>query len=355
MNPLIDQTAAVRPGEELPLDKVREFLVEAIPGIQGEIAVEQFPAGHSNLTYLLKVGGREYVLRRPPFGSKVKTAHDMGREFRIFRALHPVYSRVPKPLAFCEDESIIGARFYVMEPIRGLILRKELPAGLDFSPAVVDRLCESFIQNLADLHAVDYRAVGLDQMGKPEGYLQRQVDGWAGRYTGSQTDDIPEISRVIPWLKANLPASPAATLVHNDYKYDNLILDPDDITKIIGVLDWEMSTIGDPLADLGGALGYWVQADDPDELKAQAFGPTFAPGSWTRRHLAERYAELTGRDISNIHYYTCFAAFRIAVIIQQIYYRFNQGLTRDERFGPLINMVKLLARVADELIKRGEI
>ena len=351
----IDQTAAVRPGEELNLEAIRRYLAEAAPELKGEFSLEQFPAGHSNLTYLLKVGGREYVLRRPPFGSKVRTAHDMGREYRIFQALHPVYNKVPRPVAFCEDESVIGARFYVMERIQGVILRRQVPPEVDFSPAVADRLCESFVKNLADLHALDYRAAGLGEMGKPEGYLKRQLDGWAERYQGSRTDDIPEITGVIAWLKENLPASPAPSLIHNDYKYDNIILDPEDITKIVGVLDWEMSTIGDPLSDLGQALGYWVQADDPQELKDQAFGPTYAPGSWTRRRLAERYAALTGRDISNIHYYTCLATFKIAVIIQQIYFRFNQGLTRDARFGPLIDMVKLLSRVGDELIQRGEI
>jgi aminoglycoside phosphotransferase (APT) family kinase protein len=355
MNGLIDQTAAVRPGEELDLAKVRQYLRQALPDLQGELEVEQFPSGHSNLTYLLKVGNREMVLRRPPFGSKVKTAHDMNREFRIFTALHPIYPLVPRPLAFCEDESVLGAKFYLMERIQGVILRKEMPAGVEFSAQIATALCESFIKNLATIHGLDYKKAGLDQMGKPEGYLSRQVAGWAERYVGSQTDDIPQMHRIIAWLKEKLPVSPPATMVHNDYKYDNLILDPNDLTRIIGVLDWEMATIGDPLADLGVALGYWVEKDDPTELKATAFGPTAAEGSYNRRRLAERYAELTGRDITHLHYYVVFALFKIAVIIQQIYFRFAQGLTKDARFGPMIEAVKLISRAAVEMIERGKI
>jgi len=355
MKDFTDQVAEVRKGEELDLEAVKEFLIKEVPGLSQEITIEQFPQGHSNLTYMVKAGDREMVLRRPPFGSKVKTAHDMGREFKVLSALHKVYPQAPRPLAFCEDESMIGARFYVMERIKGVILRREIPEGMDFSEKVAAGLSESFIRNLADFHAIDYKAVGLGDLGKPDGYLKRQVWGWSDRYFGSQTDDIPEIDGIINWIKKNLPESPPPTLVHNDYKYDNLILDPHDITKIIGVLDWEMSTVGDPLSDLGGALGYWVQNDDPPELIESAFGPTFAPGSFTRKELAEHYAELTGREVSNIHYYTCFAIFRIAVIVQQIYYRFAKGNTNDERFAPFLDKVKLLARTAQELVTREEV
>jgi aminoglycoside phosphotransferase (APT) family kinase protein len=345
-----DPTSSVRPGEELNLEALRAYFDAHAPELRGPIAVEQFPSGHSNLTYMLKVGDREMVLRRPPFGSKVKTAHDMSREFRILSGLHPVYPPAPRPVLFCDDEAVIGAKFYLMERIRGVILRKQLPAGLTLSPETADRLCESFISNLAVIHAVNFQAAGLGDVGKPDGYLKRQVDGWSERYAGSQTDDIAEINQVIPWLKANLPASPPPTLVHNDYKYDNIMLDAADLTRIVGVLDWEMSTIGDPLTDLGGALGYWVQADDPPELLASSFGPTHAPGSWTRRRLADRYAEITGRDIGNVQYYIVFATFKTAVIIQQIYYRFVKGHTHDERFAPMLEYVKLLARVATELL-----
>jgi len=355
MSQFIDPTKRIRQGEELDLAAVRKYLAEQVPGLEGEIAIEQFPSGHSNLTYMIKVGEREMVLRRPPFGSKVKSAHDMGREYRILSALHPVYPPAPLPLAFCEDESVLGAKFYVMERIRGVILRKTLPEGFPFPPETVKGLCESFIKNLAQIHAIDYNAVGLGGLAKPEGFLKRQVDGWSDRYYGSQTHDVERVERVIAWCKGRVPASPAPTLIHNDYKYDNIILDPADLTKIIGVLDWEMSTIGDPLMDLGCTISYWVQSDDPAELRLLAFGPTSQPGSFTRQQLADRYAELTGRDVSNIHYYVVFGLFKLAVIIQQIYYRFHHGLTKDERFKPLIEVVKVLVQAADQTIERGTI
>jgi len=357
MSEFVDKSRPVRKGEELPLEAVKKYLVEKLPelALSGEIEVSQFPSGYSNLTYLLKIGERELVLRRPPFGSKVKTAHDMGREWKIFSALSPVYSKVPKPLVFCEDESVIGAKFYVMERLKGVILRRALPEGMEFSPETASALSESFIKNLAEIHSLDYAKIGLGDFGKPEGYLSRQVNGWADRYVGSQTDEIPEITRVIDWLKKNMPKSAPATLVHGDYKYDNLVLDPNDLSRIIGVLDWEMATIGDPLVDLGIALGYWVNADDPDGLKDAAFGPTFAPGSYPRRKLADRYAEITGRDVSNIAYYVTFALFKIAVVVQQIYYRYVKGHTQDERFKPLILMVVLLSRTAEIMIGKGKI
>jgi len=357
MSEFIDQSRPVRKGEELPLPAIKSFLLEKLPELKlaGEIEFSQFPSGYSNLTYLLKIGDREMVLRRPPFGSKVKTAHDMAREWKIFSALHPVYPKVPRPLVFCEDESVMGAKFYVMERLKGVILRRELPKGMDFNPPLASALSESFIQNLAEIHSLDYEKIGLGHLGKPEGYLSRQVNGWAERYLGSQTDEIAEINRVVVWLKKKLPTSPPPTIVHGDYKYDNLVLDPKDLTRIIGVLDWEMATIGDPLVDLGIALGYWVNADDPPELKGAAFGPTFQPGSYSRRKLADRYAELTGRDVSNISYYVIFALFKIAVVVQQIYYRYVKGHTRDERFKPLILMVALLARTAEEMINKGKI
>jgi len=355
MAEFIDSPKAVRKGEELDLEAVRKYLIEKVPGLSGEITIQQFPSGYSNLTYFIKVGDKEMVLRRPPFGSKVKTAHDMGREWRIFSALHPVYPKVPTPLVFCEDESVIGAKFYVMERIKGVILRKSVPKGMDFSPQVAANLSESFIKNLAELHSLDYEKIGLGSLGKPEGFLERQVKGWSDRYFGSQTDEIPEIVRVIDWLKKDIPKSPPPTLVHGDYKYDNIVLDSNNLSNIIGVLDWEMATIGDPLVDLGIALGYWVNPDDPDSLKAFSMGPTLVPGSYTRRKLADRYAEITGREVSNVSYYVIFALFKIAVIIQQIYYRYAKGLTKDERFKPLIFGVILLSRTAEEMIQKGQI
>lgn len=350
-----DGTRAVRKGEELDAAAVGKYLQAAVPGLSGETVIEQFPSGHSNLTYMIKVGDREMVLRRPPFGSKVKSAHDMGREYKILSAIHPVYEPAPRPLAFCEDESVLGCKFYVMERIQGVIIRRTLPEGMAFPPEVAEKCSRSLIANLARIHAIDYQAVGLSDIAKPEGFLARQVKGWTDRYYGSQTDEIAGVDEVTGWLAAQVPESPAATLIHNDYKYDNIILDPNDLTKIIGVLDWEMSTIGDPLMDLGVSLSYWVQSDDPPALRLSAFGPTANPGSLTRRQLAAAYSKLTGRDVANLPYYLTFALFKLAVILQQIYYRYQQGLTQDERFAPLIQMVKVLVEAAGEQMKREEI
>jgi aminoglycoside phosphotransferase (APT) family kinase protein len=332
----------VRPGEELDLSRLEPFLRGHFPAEIGPLTVKQFPSGHSNLTYLVTLGAREMVLRRPPFGSKVKTAHDMGREFRVLSKLHDVYPLAPKVLLYCDDESVLGAPFYLVEPIYGVILRRSLPAGSEFSPDRARLLSESFIDALVRLHSLDYAAVGLGDLGKPEGYLERQIRGWIERYHGSRTRDFPEAARMFVWMQQHLPQASDATLIHNDYKYDNVILDPNNITRIIGVLDWEMCTIGDPLSDLGTTLAYWIEAGDPDELKTLRWAPTDCPGNLTRAELAERYAHKTGRDISNLAFYVAFAYFKIAVIVQQIYYRYHQGLTKDERFASMPAVVEVL-------------
>ena len=341
-----DQTSAVRPGEELDLAKLEPFLRSHFPAEAGTLVVRQFPSGHSNLTYSVYLGEREFVLRRPPFGSKVKTAHDMGREFRVLSKLHPAYSPAPKVLLYCDDDSILGAPFYVMDPIRGIILRRNLPAGLEFSAETARRLSESFLDNLALLHGLDYAAIGLADLGKPQGYLERQVRGWTERYYGSKTHDYPEVEKISAWMAEHVPSTREAALIHNDYKYDNVVLDPNDLTKVVGVLDWEMCTIGDPLSDLGAALAYWVDAQDPEELQKIRWGPTTVPGSMTRAQLLHRYAQATGRDVSNMDFYLTFARFKIAVIIQQIYYRYHVGLTKDERFASMPGIVALLLRAS---------
>ncbi|MBX7255646.1 MAG: phosphotransferase family protein [Candidatus Hydrogenedentes bacterium] len=350
----LDRTAPVRHGEELNASALGHYLRQSVFGLDGDLIIEQFPSGHSNLTYLLRCGSRELVLRRPPFGSKVKSAHDMGREFDVLSRLSGAYPAAPKPLHFCDDESIIGAKFYVMERIEGVILRAAKPGDLETTPALVRKCCESFIANLADLHALDYRALGLDGLYRGEGYVQRQVTGWAKRYKDSQTDDIPDIEAVIEWLMRRIPQDTAAVLVHNDYKFDNIVLDPSDITRIIGVLDWEMATIGDPLADLGASLAYWIEPND-DAMKVVQCFLTTEPGALTRRQLAEAYAARTGRDISNILYYYVFALFKLAVIVQQIYYRYKQGLTHDPRFASMIFMVGILGQKAIASIESGNV
>jgi aminoglycoside phosphotransferase (APT) family kinase protein len=355
MRDLEGQTSAVRSGEELDLAKLEPFLRGQFPTETGPLAVRQFPSGHSNLTYSVRLGGIEFVLRRPPFGSKVKTAHDMGREFRVLSKLHAAYPPAPKVLAYCDDESILGAPFYLMEPVRGIILRRELPAGIAFPPETARCLSESFIDNLARLHSLDFAAIGLADLGKPVGYLERQVRGWTDRYYGSKTHDYPEVGKISAWMAEHLPSTSEAALIHNDYKYDNVVFDPNDITKIIGVLDWEMCTIGDPLSDLGSALAYWVDEHDPDELQKIRWGPTNVPGSLTRRKLLDRYAHATGREVSNMSFYLTFARFKIAVIIQQIYFRYYQGLTRDQRFAEMPAIVALLLRASLQCAQTGAI
>jgi aminoglycoside phosphotransferase (APT) family kinase protein len=356
MTAFIDRAGKIRSGEELDLDRLRAYLRNAVPEIGGaDIEVQQFPSGHSNLTYLVSAGGRDYVLRRPPFGSKVKSAHDMVREFRILSRLHKVYPLAPEPLAFCEDESVLGANFYVMRRLEGIILRKQLPRDLVLDAGQVRGLHTSLIKNLARIHAVDYAGAGLGDLGKPDGYVERQVSGWTKRYEQSKTDDIQAITDVAQWLAQNLPKESGAALIHNDYKLDNVVLDPADITKIVGVLDWEMSTIGDPLMDLGTLLGYWVEEGDEDPLKAMIWGPTTQPGSLTRQGLVDAYSEASGRNVPNAVFYYVFGMFKTAVVIQQIYYRYKQGLTKDERFAIMIMGVHVLANKAARHIELGTV
>jgi len=353
MTALLDSAGPPRDGEGLDQNKLREFLIGALGPFDGPLEIDQFREGHSNLTYLLRFGGRELVLRRPPFASKVKAAHDMNREYTILSRLSGSYGPAPKPVAFCEDESILGAKFYLMERIRGAILRGR--QEVEVSPETASACCLSFISNLAALHGLDYRALGLDQLYRQGWYTQRQVLGWAERYINSKTDEIPGIDSAFAWLKERIPQDTGAVLIHNDYKFDNLVLDPQDLTHIIGVLDWEMSTIGDPLMDLGSTLGYWTEAGDPSGLQATQCFLTSLPGSMTRIELAEEYARLTGRDISNILFYYVFSLLKIAVIVQQIYFRYVKGSTKDERFAGLIFMVAVLANLATEAIEKEKI
>jgi len=346
MTDLLDHPANIRPGEELDLAKLDPYLRAHFPNETGPLEVRQFPSGHSNLTYLLTIGASELVLRRPPFGSKVRSAHDMSREFRVLSKLHAVYPPAPEVLLYCDDDSILGAPFYVMQPIHGVILRKRLPPDLQLSPGKARRLNESLIDNLIRLHQVDYTRAGLADLGKPEGYLARQVRGWIERYHGSKTNDYPEVEKIFQWLQQNMPATQSAALIHNDYKFDNVVLDPHDITKITGVLDWEMCTIGDPLTDLGTTLAYWVNPSDPDELKENLSDVTTHEGSLTRAQVAQHYARETSSDISHIAFYLAFARFKLAVIVQQIFYRYHQGLTKDPRFATLPDRVSALFRAS---------
>jgi aminoglycoside phosphotransferase (APT) family kinase protein len=295
------------------------------------------------------------VLRRPPFGAKIKTAHDMGREYRILSHICPIFSKVPRPLVYCEDESVLGAPFYIMERVKGIILRATPPPGLGLGSALMRKLSEKFVENLFEIHALDYRAAGLAELGKPEGYVSRQVEGWAKRYQNARTDQIDEMDRVAAWLGEHKPAESGACLIHNDYKYDNLVLDPAELSRIRACLDWEMATIGDPLMDLGSTLGYWADPDDPQEWREQCFGLTTLPGNLNREQLLQKYAQQSGREVAEGVFYFVYGLFKIAVIVQQIYTRYKQGLTKDERFGRLIRMVRAASGTAVLAIEKGRI
>lgn len=352
---VLDRPRAIRSGEELDAPRLEAFLKQAIPNLSGPLEISQFPSGHSNLTYMLKVGDAELVLRRPPFGNRVKTAHDMGREYKILSKLNAVYPPAPKALAYCEDENVLGAPFYIMERRNGIILRQTMPKDLVLDSATVRKLCESFVDNFVVLHRVDYEKCGLGDLGKPEGYVERQVRGWMGRYEKAKTDDVPAMNETASWLVRHMPDETGAALIHNDYKYDNIILDPNDVTRIVAVLDWEMSTVGDPMMDLGTTIAYWIQDDDPPALQAFVVGPTREKGSFTRAEFIARYEERSGKKVENPLYYMVYGIYKLAVVLQQIYKRYHDGSTKDERFANMNFVVEMLAEGALDRLRRGTI
>ncbi|MFQ5652431.1 MAG: phosphotransferase family protein [bacterium] len=350
---MIDQPAKVRKGEELDVDRLQAYLNEHLPDQAGKLHVAQFPSGFSNLTYLLELGEHQLVLRRPPFGANIKSAHDMGREYRVLSHLVEVYPKVPRPFLYCKDESVIGAPFYVMERVQGIVLRTEPPAGITLSPEIMLGLSKSFVDTFVQLHQLDFEAAGLADLGQPAGYVVRQVSGWRKRYENARTDEIAELNQVVEWLSKNMPPESGAALIHNDFKYDNLVLDQSDLTRVVAVLDWEMATLGDPLMDLGTSLGYWSEPGDPEALAM--FGLTRLPGNLDRQQIVDRYVEKSGRDIRNAVFYYVFGLFKIAVIVQQIYARFKGGHTHDERFAHLIQVVRACARMASLALDKGRI
>ena len=353
---IIDSPVEIRKGEGFNSEKLKDYLKSQIPGIGETITVKQFPGGFSNLTYLIGSNDSEFVLRRPPFGNKAKTAHDMSREYKILSALKSVYPYCPEPYLYCDDPEIMDSPFYVMERMKGIILRKDLPPEMGATPDDDRKLSENLIKVFCELHSVDYHSIGLGDFGKPEGYVKRQVDGWSRRYINSMTDDAPGFEGVMTWLSDKMPEdTDRPAVIHNDYKFDNVVLDPSEPLHIIGVLDWEMATIGDPLMDLGNSLAYWVNKDDPPALQMIRQMPTNAEGMLSRDELVTLYGELTGRSVENFDYYYCFGLFRLAVIAQQIYYRFYHGQTSDERFRLLIGAVKILEKVASDVIESSDI
>lgn len=355
----LDQPKAVREGEALDLAALAAWL-RAHGSLLPEgvaLEVQQFPSGYSNLTYMLRADQRELVMRRPPFGNTVASGHDMQREYRVLSALAPVYSLAPRPLAYCDDAAVIGVPFYLMERRRGTILRRTLPKGMTLAPEQARALSTSLIEGLADLHAIDWRAIGLAEFGKPEGYARRQVEGWTKRWEAAKTKDVPGMDALATWLAAELPSDADAqpALIHNDYKYDNVMLDPAAPTCITAVLDWEMATIGSPMLDLGTTLGYWVEPGDDARLQGAAFGPTHLAGSLSRAGLVECYEARSGRTIVKPVFARVFGMFKIAVILQQIYARYQRGSTKDPRFAALGYFVELLAEVGGEAAASGRL
>lgn len=350
---MLDKATDIRKGEELEIEKLQSFLAEQLPGFSGKLEVSQFPSGFSNLTYLLKTENKEYVLRRPPFGANIKGGHDMHREYRVLKALEGHFGQAPKALIYSDDESVMGAGFYLMERVKGVILRGRPPKDLALDEQTMRAISEASVDTLADLHKMDLQSAGLTDFGKPEGYTERQVTGWIKRYYKAETDKLLAMDEVADWLQKHIPNQQYVSFIHNDYKYDNLVLNPAKLEEIIAVLDWEMSTVGNPLMDLGTSLAYWAQASDSDVLKP--FSLTWLPGNLTRKEFVDRYAEKTGFDLADQVFYYVFGAFKIGVIIQQIYARFKMGLTQDPRFANLIYAVRACGENAAKAIDNDSI
>jgi aminoglycoside phosphotransferase (APT) family kinase protein len=352
----MSETIKMRDGEAFDTGVVEDLLREKIGGLpDGELEVEQFPYGASNLTYLLRIGPWEGVLRRPPRGPIPPKAHDMGRESRILSKMHACFPLAPEPYFFVGDEGAIGAPFYVMERRAGVVVDQSLPEGVEPDEDLRRGISRAVVDTLAELHAVDPWEAGLGDLGRPEGFLERQTRGWIGRYDQAKTEEIEEVGPLTDWLAANVPESPAPTIIHNDYKLNNLILDADDLTRVRAVLDWEMATVGDPLFDLAVSLSYWVEPDDPDDLKAVMPTVTATPGFMTRREVIDRYAERSGRDLSEMHWYVVFGYFKLAGILQQIFARWKSGQTQDPRFATFGGRVRTLILHAENLSRTGDV
>ena len=350
----MSETIEVREDEDFDRDAAERHIREQIEDLpEGELEVEQFPSGASNLTYLVKIGDWEGILRRPPQGPLPPKAHDMERESRLLMRLHEAYPLAPKPYFFTDDDSIIGAQFYVMERREGVVVDDEFPDYVEPTEELCRGISQTVADTLVELHAVDWKGAGLEEIGKPEGFLERQVNGWIKRYEEAKTEEMEEVGPLTGWICRDIPQSPPATIVHNDFKLNNLVLNPEDLTEVRAVLDWEMTTIGDPLFDLAVSLSYWFEPDDPQEIKALPT-VTDTPGFWRRREFVDYYGEKSGRDLSRMHWYTVFAYFKLAVILQQIYARWHKGQTKDQRFADFDERVRTLILHAHDLSRRGE-
>jgi len=352
MSDALDKAQKIHDGEALDIKKLNTYLEVHLKSFAKITKVKQFPRGYSNLTYLIKTNTKEYVLRRPPKGANIKSAHDMHREFEVLSLLQPVYAKIPHPVCYCDDVNVIGAPFYMMERIKGVILRNKIPSGLSLSNSHFKQLSTQCIDNLLALHKLDIAKTGLAKLGNPQGYVTRQVSGWTKRYFNAETDTIKGMNQASEWLQNNLPKTQTNTFIHNDYKYDNLILDPKTL-NIKAVLDWEMATVGDPLMDLGTTLTYWVQESDNEALRA--FNLTWVDGNLSRKGVLNYYGLKSNLDLNDISFYYIFGCFKLGVIAQQIYARYKKGFTKDSRFSVLIYVVNACANNAQNAIKFNRI
>ena len=343
------ETIEVRPDEGFDVVRLREYLTDKLEGANRTIQVRQFSGGAANLTYLLICGEHEYVLRRPPLGPVAPSAHDMGREYQVLSVLHQSFPYAPVAHLYCEDPDIIGAPFLIMERRRGVVVRRNIPKIYADNPKAARQMSKALIDALVAFHAVDYEAIGLGSLGKPDGFVLRQVEGWNRRWHKAKTHDLPDMNFMYEWLLENLPETQGASLVHNDYKLDNIMLAKNDPAEIIAVFDWDMCTLGDPLCDLGTLLTYWSEPDDPSEVKQTASMPVGDDGFMTRQELIHHYAEESGTEVSHINYYYALGIYRLTIIIAQIYVRYARGQTQDSRFAGLGELIPLFAHRARQV------
>ncbi|HUA32536.1 MAG TPA: phosphotransferase family protein [Candidatus Binataceae bacterium] len=346
----------IRKEEQLDWTKLQAFLRDKLPGADKPLEVKQFRGGSSNLTYLMRFGDQEWVVRRPPFGPLPVGGHDMAREYKVLSQLWKVFKPAPRAMVFSDDISIIGAPFFVMERRHGLVIkqRQPLPPEMPTDPASLRRLSEGFIDAAADLHSVDYKAIGLETLGRPEGFLNRQTSGWMKRWEAAKTREVPLMEKLGAWFLEHTPPAQPPAIIHNDFYLHNIMVDAKDPGIITGVFDWEMSTLGDPLVDIGIALNYWRDKTDPDELLLTSQGevPTLRPGFLSREQLIERYGKRTGRDMSNIGYYWAWAHWKTATVVEQIYVRYVRGQTTDPRFAQMGGFAPGLAHAAALVARR---
>tara|TARA_B100000686_G_C16806808_1_gene991757 strand:+ start:39473 stop:40504 length:1032 start_codon:yes stop_codon:yes gene_type:complete len=339
----------------LDVISLRKFLLEKLGKIS-KFEVLQFPYGYSNLTYFIKTENKKMVLRRPPYGSTVKSGHDMKREFNILSSLKKHFNKVPLPIIYCNDKSIIGDEFYIMEKVDGVIFRGSKPPFEWPKPNLMPSLVNSFIDSFTKLHSLNIKKIGLENFGKPKGYVNRQVNGWIKRYNNAKTHNFNGINKTISWLSNHLPKKSKTAIIHNDFKFDNIMFRiHNNKAQVNAILDWEMSTIGDPLMDLGTSLGYWIHYTDPEKLQNLNLNITTVKGTPSREKLVQLYCEKTGSSVNNIVFYFVFGLFKIAVIIQQIYFRYVNGFTKDLRFKNLDKGVELLGIMALQAIQKKKI